>query len=111
MLNCHRYRGVSWVTLVAVVVSFQPWIAMAGTASTKRYTTIPAARSSAPAARSAPSKSSQQVNTTPAKTLPLPASNTPISKPGPVLNPTDTVPTLTNQVDMTLTIPQFMYQS
>lgn len=56
MLSNHRYCGVSWVVLVTMVCSFQPWVAMAGSSSgpaspaTRQYTTIP---SSTPAARSA----------------------------------------------------------
>lgn len=76
MLNSRHYSGVAWVTLVAVVVGFQPWVAMAatparaGVAAPKPYMTIPAARS-------LPASPARQYNTipmTPAK----PPANPPV---------------------------------
>lgn len=76
MLSNHRYRGVSWIVLLTMVFSFQPWVAMAGSSSgpaspaTRQYTTIP---SSTPAARSAaPNLDTKQILTTQTVITPLP---------------------------------------
>lgn len=84
MQSNRHYCGVAWVTLVAVVVGFQPWFAMAatparaGAAAPSRYTTIPN-QSAPPAARSSSAGPSRQYTTIP-NAIPSAGPATPASR-------------------------------